>query len=211
MSFLVQLVRLSHLEDLFLDKCFIDDESLKAVASLPRLHSLYISFCMDRLNFLSNESIAELLQSQSLLNWGLFQNHRGMFPKDMALNACLLDLRASWDAKSHTGHGFTREYFSASDFTFILRNRRVWYNWCCVTILLASYRANRDSEIRDSILLLVGEIAENTVPISVGNGYEPLPIEVSKSSSITASSQRWDWRLCSDLIIIVITVFRCFN
>lgn len=94
----------------------------------------------------------------------------------MALNTSLLDLRASWDSKDRR----TRERISISDpeFKFILRNRRLWYNWCCVTILLASYRANRDSEIRDSILPLVGEIAENAAPISVGYGC-PIAIEVA--------------------------------
>jgi hypothetical protein len=40
----------------------------------------------------------------------------------------------------------------------MLRNRRVLHNWQCVCVLLASYRANVCSPIRDSMLSLMREV-----------------------------------------------------
>jgi hypothetical protein len=44
------------------------------------------------------------------------------------------------------------------------RNRRLLHNWCCICVLLASYRANRASVIRDSMLSLVSEVMDFLVP-----------------------------------------------
>ena len=140
--------RLSNLEDLVLDGCTIDYESSKAIASLPSLHSLIvIEYSPDTL---SNDSFAALLQSQSLLDLDLSQS---TFLETTALNTSLLGLRVASHERSAT----------SSDFKLILRNRRLWYNWCCVALLLSSYRANRGSEIRDSILSLIGEIVESAM------------------------------------------------
>jgi hypothetical protein len=41
-----------------------------------------------------------------------------------------------------------------------MRNRRQLHHWQCITLLLASYRANRASRIRDSILSLLPDITQ---------------------------------------------------
>jgi hypothetical protein len=44
------------------------------------------------------------------------------------------------------------------------RNRRLLHNWQCICVLLASYRANVRSPIRDSILSLVMDVTSFLVP-----------------------------------------------
>ena len=88
--------------------------------------------------------------------------------------------RASWESPDQVGDSRELAHLGVRSKLRIhsSRNRRLWYNWCCVTILLASYRANSGSEIRDSILPLIGEIAENAVPINAGY-CRPIEIEVA--------------------------------
>ena len=156
--------RLSHLEDLRLHECALDCETSKAIASLPSLHSIrsddYID--VDDGMYQPNlKSIDALLQSQSLVIAGLCLWQSDPPPSAIS-NTNLLDVYETPNDERIT-------------FEFIHRNRRLWYNWCCVTLLLASYRANRDSEIRDSILSLIGEIVENAVPTSLEG---PIEMEV---------------------------------
>jgi hypothetical protein len=44
------------------------------------------------------------------------------------------------------------------------RNRRLLHNWQCICVLLASYRANHASVIRDSMLSLMTDVMSFLVP-----------------------------------------------
>jgi hypothetical protein len=44
------------------------------------------------------------------------------------------------------------------------RNRRLLHNWRCICVLLASYRANVHSPIRDSMLSLMMDVMSFLVP-----------------------------------------------
>jgi hypothetical protein len=49
-------------------------------------------------------------------------------------------------------------------YAYTSRNRRLLHNWQCICVLLASYRANHLSSIRDSMLSLLHDVMQFLVP-----------------------------------------------
>lgn len=121
----------------------IRDTEAEPLARLPSLTSLDI-----RENLLSNTTLATLLsRSPSLSHLKIhdafaWEPH----PDSVALQKFL-----------HANVHLTETNLDGAT-PYLARNRRLLHNWQCICVLLASYRANAHSPIRDSILSLMHDV-----------------------------------------------------
>lgn len=74
------------------------------------------------------------------------------------------DPNLEWTEHIQCALTLLREDLFASFSQLTSRNRRLLHNWQCISLLLASYRANVHSPIRDSIITLAHEVIVFLVP-----------------------------------------------
>jgi hypothetical protein len=164
------------------------EQDVIALAALPVLESVQFSFLplsfpavralvrnptITNLNFKycdidSKSTLALLADSQSLAHLRLVFNADDIIPTDAFLsclqkNAQLLTI----DLVTSSAFRIPPPLLSRFCARLAWRNRRLLHNWQCICVLLASYRANAHSAIRDSMLSLVHDVMSFLVPDDV--------------------------------------------
>jgi hypothetical protein len=116
----------------------------------PNLRTLRLIDCE-----LDEKMICTLLESTSLTALGIGETiaSRAGIPLDTFHSALL---------RNHTLIHIKFAWLSAEEHTevikIITRNQHLLHHWQCVVFLVTSYRANKHSPIRDSVLTLVPQV-----------------------------------------------------
>jgi hypothetical protein len=148
------------LEKLDLHLSLLTVDLARALAHHPSLSSLFLTATsIEDSSALS--AILSTSKSISLFSFQLVNRYGIRIPlKYMQHNVHLLatDVFGLCDMDSDYVKGLQMKYKHEA------RNRRLLHNWQCICVLLASYRANKHSPIRDSVLSLMMDVMHFLVP-----------------------------------------------
>jgi hypothetical protein len=148
-SLAVALVSLPSLTHLNVDYLYFSPQVATAITQ-----NVYLSELHFREPFINNEDALRILLRDTKTLTSLHIIDRA----DCVLSSFATELR------KHLSHNTSLISFSHTDMpqeqiaSVLARNRRVLYNWQCTCVLVAAYRANRASVIRDSILPLTHDV-----------------------------------------------------